>query len=119
MVATTSIFDHQEHLSLVAVDKELTGLHPTNQSCVHCHQADGPKCGETAESCLACHEENIWGNREMEESTEFTHAVGFVEAMHGTCLPCHEREAVEQDRPELGECGNCHVSLRTRTEESL
>lgn len=118
MIETTSIFDHHEHLSLVAASEELSGLHPTNQTCVHCHQADGPECGETAASCLACHEEDIWGNRTVKESPGLAHAVGFVQAMHDSCIPCHEQEAAAQDRPELGECSNCHESLRTLDEES-
>jgi len=113
MIESSSIFDHHEHLTLVAAKEELIGLHPSNGSCVFCHEADGPECGETAASCLKCHEEDIWGGRELDGAPELARAVGFVQAMHDTCVPCHQREAEAQERPKLGECGTCHESLRT------
>jgi len=40
--------------------------------------------------------------------------VSYLEAMHGTCVACHEEEARTLDRPELPDCSTCHSSLTPR-----
>ena len=55
-----------------------------------------------------------WGS--VDESTaDLAWAVSYLEAMHGTCADCHEKEAVKLDRPELRDCSTCHKSLGPRS----
>jgi len=36
-------------------------------------------------------------------------AVGYMDALHGLCVPCHERQGARQSRrPPLAGCTNCH-----------
>jgi hypothetical protein len=111
MVQPTNIFDHFAHMELVADDEELRGLHPANHSCSLCHAEELPESADTARSCLECHEEDMWRSDPPSGRAQLALATGFVEAMHGTCVPCHEEEAVLQDRPDLAECTSCHASL--------
>ncbi len=93
MARPTSIFDHTLH------QVELGG----NLSCVECHR--GEHTVQTAKACGECHEVMV---PQAGETTFNYYAAGYKEAMHGTCITCHEQEAQQQDRPELGRCPACH-----------
>lgn len=111
MVEPARIFDHERHLTLVAREEGLEGVFPENQSCVYCHTAGDAKTSANAKGCLDCHEEDT-GWKNVDESTvDLAWAVSYLGAMHGTCAECHQKEALELDRPELEECSTCHKSL--------
>ncbi len=79
-----------------------------NASCHHCHPAGEPKRGSTAKACTDCHGKDM-GLTSEEELEAFTaHAPSYVEAMHGQCIACHEKEAGPKDNPHLPECATCH-----------
>jgi len=52
----------------------------------------------------------------MEEGTR-PQAIGYVRALHASCVDCHEAKAAEVDRPILAECGTCHKMDCNRFEE--
>jgi len=114
LIQPTRIFDHFDHMGFVAVAEGLGGWHPKNRSCAVCHTRGRPKSAETATSCLECHEENIWIFAPPAATADLARAIGFVDAMHGQCLPCHEDEALARERPDLAECSNCHRSLLSK-----
>jgi hypothetical protein len=111
MVTPTQIFDHDRHQTLVAEEEDLGGVFPENLSCVQCHTPGEAKTAANAKSCLECHQENTGWEGVDEGTADLARAVSYLEAMHGTCVGCHEEEAEKQDRPELRDCSNCHESL--------
>jgi Ni/Fe-hydrogenase subunit HybB-like protein len=93
MVLPTSIFDHTLHQTALG----------GNAACVECHV--GEHMPNTAKPCLECHETML----PQVGETAFNYvAPGYTDAMHGTCIPCHEQEAEAQSKPELARCPACH-----------
>jgi Ni/Fe-hydrogenase subunit HybB-like protein len=93
MTSSTSIFDHSLHQAALG----------GNAACVQCHA--GEHLAATAKPCQACHATLRPGPGETAFNDQ---AIGYVAAMHGACIPCHEREAVAQAKPELARCPVCH-----------
>jgi Ni/Fe-hydrogenase subunit HybB-like protein len=104
----TPIFDHAAHLEQVAADEELGGLHPGNRSCRFCHPEGRAHRTGNGKACAECHEQDMNPARKPESAHEWRIACGYLPAVHGTCMPCHEEESAERHRPKLGECTNCH-----------
>lgn len=114
MVDPTPIFDHEAHWKWVAERDSLPGPHPTNRSCAVCHAPDHAKMAASAVSCLECHDDAPgWVEESREPHTDFARAPSYLEAMHGTCVACHEDEATRHDRPDLADCATCHYQDRT------
>ena len=103
MYEPRSVFDHDVHT------ERLGG----NQGCVECH-SDGAevKSYETITECSECHRNEIAGRAFIEApERRWGEAVGYMDAMHGLCVECHEREAlaVQGEHPEtLNRCMTCH-----------
>jgi hypothetical protein len=112
MERPTDIFDHTAHLASVAKRDALGGWIPGNQTCSTCHTLAAARSAASAKPCLDCHKQDMTPTREIEGPLTMSAAKGYRAAMHETCIKCHEREAIEQERPALGECGNCHETLR-------
>lgn len=89
-----SIFNHEQHTALLG----------SNAACVECHA--GEHRAATATTCDSCHEQmavNLDGNT-------FTYfAASYQDAMHGKCKSCHQQQAEALGRPELEQCGTCHL----------
>jgi Ni/Fe-hydrogenase subunit HybB-like protein len=112
MKLTVSIFDHELHQAKIAAKQGHTGSLAANQSCRECHEPGAPREGRTAKACHECHSEDM---RMPEDGGPM--AVGYVRALHASCVDCHEEKARELDRPILGECGICHETECVRREE--
>ncbi len=103
MFEARSVFDHDIHAA------KLGG----NEGCTECHTGgDQVKSYETITECSDCHRNEI-ARRSFLEAPEdhWKEAVGYVDAMHGLCVECHEREALKvgEDHPEnLNRCMTCH-----------
>ena len=109
MYEPTAIFDHQSHV------QKLEG----NAGCQQCHQDYAQvKSAETATACAECHQEPTPPARVVEEmAPRWGKAVGYVDAMHGLCIECHQRQA--EDAPgifpaSLGQCAGCHNTDRVK-----
>jgi Ni/Fe-hydrogenase subunit HybB-like protein len=103
MYEPMSVFDHAFHV------ERLDG----NQGCVGCHTGDTTvKSYETITECSDCHRKDIASRAFVEApSPHWGEAVGYMDAMHGLCVECHEREArmTPDQRPEgLDRCMTCH-----------
>jgi len=114
MYESTLLFDHASHVRSVA-DRD---------GCMECHASEEPiKTIETATPCTTCHRQQIAMGGVIEQPGErWSEAVGYVEAMHGLCVTCHERsldEAPERYSPDLGECRYCHDADRARQLDRL
>jgi hypothetical protein len=105
MYLARDIFDHAYHVT------ELEG----NRGCQRCHvDPDLPKVRANTAPCEDCH----GGMRAQQTRVvltsppgeEGTVAKGYMDAMHGLCITCHENE--QKERPEWGErlslCTTCH-----------
>jgi Ni/Fe-hydrogenase subunit HybB-like protein len=97
-----SIFDHSSHQSALG----------GNESCQECHEKEHVKL--TSEICQDCHESMV----PVEGHAAFDIlAPSYQDAMHGRCLDCHEKQALEQDRPELALCSTCHTYYQNELEQ--
>jgi Ni/Fe-hydrogenase subunit HybB-like protein len=114
LVDSALIFDHDRHVATVADQEDLEGVFPINHTCTECHGVGQPRTRESAKPCLECHREDTRWAEEYDESDDLSRAVSYLEAMHGTCVACHEEEAPILDRPELPDCSTCHRSLTPR-----
>jgi hypothetical protein len=104
MYAETDTFVHTSHVAA------LNG----NDGCVRCH--DDPtrvKSRDATTRCLECHTDMVAeaSRIQLPEEGMTGFAVGYMDAMHGLCIKCHE-EKVEQEplsfRPEFSRCTSCH-----------
>jgi Ni/Fe-hydrogenase subunit HybB-like protein len=108
MLTETDIFDHTFHMRAVADSERLQGLVPPNKSCAVCHTGSSVNSAANAKRCLDCHDEDTNWAVDQDTATDLMHAPSYLEAMHGTCLDCHQKEALKQNRPELRDCSTCH-----------
>jgi Ni/Fe-hydrogenase subunit HybB-like protein len=110
----TDIFRHAAHLTAVAEDDGLRGLHPANHSCASCHTPGLTMSVHSAKSCLSCHSRDMSPSRPPDGPFAMRRASGYRVAMHDTCIACHERERERLERPALADCSTCHRELRYR-----
>lgn len=103
----SDIFDHNLHM------KKMGG----NKACVKCHTDPAlPKNRVTTTKCIECHKHIRSPDSLVKVSDpdlQSKDAVGYMQAMHGLCIPCHEK--ARKERPELGEnfarCATCHEGV--------
>jgi len=103
MYEPMSVFHHGVHV------ERLGG----NQGCVDCHTGETTvKSYETITECSDCHRNEIAQRAFVKAPPpRWGEAVGYMDAMHGLCVACHEREARMDpgQRPEgLDRCMTCH-----------
>lgn len=115
LLCESRIFDHAEHMRSVASAETLKGMQPRNRSCGICHERGRAKSAANAKSCLDCHRQNMMLVGAPAQAGDLGNASSYMEAMHGTCLLCHRREAVNRAQPHLPECATCHPTLRPRS----
>jgi Ni/Fe-hydrogenase subunit HybB-like protein len=104
MYAETDTFVHASHVAA------LNG----NEGCVRCH--DDPtrtKSRDATTRCMECHTDMVAeaSRIQLPEEGITGYAAGYMDAMHGLCIKCHE-EKVEQEpvsfSPEFARCSSCH-----------
>ena len=107
MYIATDIFDHLFHVS------KLEG----NDGCADCHQDTRElKSRDTALACAECHEEMIVADSpvKLPKGGMQGIAAGYMDAMHGLCITCHEQTLTESPReygPDFAECAHCHRDI--------
>ncbi len=109
-----NIFNHEYHLSAVVEDKHITGLYPANFACRECHAGGNPETSQSAKNCLECHKEDMFPGGLPAADCDLMTANPFREAMHQTCIECHQKEAERVNKPRLADCQSCHQSLQPR-----
>jgi Ni/Fe-hydrogenase subunit HybB-like protein len=104
MYLDTDIFDHNYHMK----------VEEGNKGCHKCHtDMAKAKNRETSIQCSECH-------KSMEVSDSFIKvednwkgmAPGYMNAMHGLCLKCHEAEEKKMGKPYrigISNCRTCHT----------
>jgi Ni/Fe-hydrogenase subunit HybB-like protein len=106
MERTRSIFDHDLHVTRIARDEGYTGPLAGNRACAKCHDGNGPSNRENARACLDCHEDDM--RMSPTEGHRQDMAIGYVDALHKSCVGCHEEMGASVGRPLLGDCDTCH-----------
>jgi Ni/Fe-hydrogenase subunit HybB-like protein len=104
MYSETDTFVHTSHVA------QLSG----NDGCVRCHDDPGSiKSRNATTSCLYCHTDMVATESRIQAPAEGMtgYATGYMDAMHGLCIKCHE-EKVEKEPAtygaEFSRCTNCH-----------
>jgi Ni/Fe-hydrogenase subunit HybB-like protein len=104
MYLETDTFVHTSHVS------QLGG----NAGCVRCHEDPGHiKSREETTRCLDCHTDMVVAESRIQVPDEGMtgYAAGYMDAMHGLCIKCHE-EQVEKEpatyAAEFATCTSCH-----------
>lgn len=92
-----SIFNHTQH-------QESLG---NNASCKECHPQEHTR--RLTLACQQCHEDMLTKSGEPIANPAL--APGYLDAMHGMCQECHQKEAVLRNKPELSECITCHGNM--------
>ena len=104
MYEVTDTFDHHLHVG------KLGG----NAACSVCHPADAVrKSRDTALACWECHGDMVVAGSIVPttEANLTGFAPGYMEAMHGLCITCHEQTAQKQPDQfgvEFWRCDFCH-----------
>jgi Ni/Fe-hydrogenase subunit HybB-like protein len=110
MYLAMDIFDHDIHV----------GRTKGNEGCIECHtDPAADKLRETTKTCSECHETmRPEGTRvDIVEAQQTTMAPGYMDAMHGACISCHEQEMEARGETngdlaaDLTLCTNCHRDL--------
>ncbi len=85
-----------------------------NLSCSECHASGRPRSATTAKACTMCHGQDM--GLVGQESESFTpRAIGYVDALHGKCIRCHEKEGPPRGKAQMAECQTCHGGNRLAT----
>jgi Ni/Fe-hydrogenase subunit HybB-like protein len=103
MYLETDTFNHDEHMAAEG----------GNEGCRKCHtDTDVEKNRQTSVSCSSCHQEMKVSESFVPVATNWTGiAPGYMQAMHGLCLNCHEqkeKEAGKVRRTGISGCTTCH-----------
>jgi hypothetical protein len=97
MYRATDAFNHDWHASPEGA----------NLSCQECHE--DVKRAETAKKCDACHLDLVPARAKFKYEERW--APPYVDAMHISCLGCHQQEAADDpERENLTMCASCHQS---------
>jgi Ni/Fe-hydrogenase subunit HybB-like protein len=104
MYSKTDIFNHSLHV------EKLEG----NTSCVRCHaDPDKVKTRDTTTPCVACHKDMVVEGAMVPKGEHGLTgmAAGYMDAMHGLCIRCHEQKIKDQPqtyKEPFAQCLNCH-----------
>jgi Ni/Fe-hydrogenase subunit HybB-like protein len=106
MYESTDTFNHPIHV------EKLGG----NGACDRCHQnKDQPRSGKNCRPCLDCHRRMIAPGSlvTLEHREDVRLAPGYVKAMHGLCVKCHQAEEKKDPtwQAELSLCRRCHQTV--------
>ena len=107
MYEQSDTFDHFRHVRKLG----------NNDACEICHPKDVPrKARDTALACWQCHGDMVVPGSTVPAAPEGLKglAPGYMNAMHGLCIGCHER--MQREHPEqyahFSRCDTCHREYR-------
>jgi Ni/Fe-hydrogenase subunit HybB-like protein len=104
MYEITDTFNHPLHIAKLG----------RNASCTVCHPENEPiKSRATSLACWQCHGDMVVAGAIVPPATGGLKgfAPGYMDAMHGLCIRCHEQKAQEDPQrygPAFGRCDACH-----------
>lgn len=114
MYDSTSVFSHVSHETALGGES----------SCAQCHPAEAAvKSYATATACAECHRDQATAMRVIGAPAEtWRGAPSYVDAMHGLCITCHQRElATSPGRhpADIDRCHTCHDADRQHRLQQL
>ncbi len=81
-----------------------------NLKCFDCHTEGVAKSAATAQKCTHCHNDLYLAGSPIK--VESNMAPSYSDAMHGLCLDCHHKRAVElAGKEDMDICSACHKSF--------
>ena len=109
MYLETDIFNHIDHIAAEG----------GNKGCVKCHtNSNFEKNRETSLNCATCHQSMKISDSFINVDNNWNGlATGYMQAMHGLCLKCHEKkekEAGKLRRMGISSCRTCHKEDGTK-----
>jgi Ni/Fe-hydrogenase subunit HybB-like protein len=113
MYLPVDIFGHSLHVERTA----------GNDGCIECHTDPlADKVRANAKPCRECHETmRPEGTRvDIHEAQQTTMAPGYMNALHTSCMGCHEEEHEKLQEPNenFTNCTNCHRDLPRLEDEN-
>ncbi|MCP4600461.1 MAG: hypothetical protein GY847_08005 [Proteobacteria bacterium] len=113
MYLPVDIFNHEKHV------EQMDG----NLSCSKCHtNPEELKLRENTKPCDECHKNmRPQGTLvQISKDRQTTLAAGYMDAMHGLCTDCHEKEKdkLEETNENFARCTNCHRDSPRLDDES-
>jgi hypothetical protein len=113
MYLSVDIFNHELHMI----------KNGGNSNCNVCHLDDRTlKIRGNTKDCRACHKSMVTsGSLVAANDGDFqSKAAGYMQAMHGLCIKCHEDVQKSLDPPDenFSRCANCHRALPELTSET-
>jgi Ni/Fe-hydrogenase subunit HybB-like protein len=113
MYLQVDIFDHVIHV------QRTNG----NDGCSTCHRdPSADKVRENTTPCRECHKTMRPEGTliEIPDSRQTTVAPGYMDALHGLCVSCHEKEKehLEEPNDNFARCTNCHRDLPRLEDEN-
>ncbi len=115
---SSSIFNHTFHVNELGGNQTCLECHGgykfdihlslvsyiyTDPSCLDCHT--GQHTAGNAKTCDSCHDQMKPG---VDGENFSYNAIPYQEAIHTTCITCHQQKAIEFNEPGFGECETCH-----------
>jgi hypothetical protein len=106
MYLAVDIFDHDLHA------EKMGG----NDHCMECHMDNRlPKKRDNTKQCRSCHKSMVASEVRVEVGPGRLQscAAGYMQAMHGLCIACHEKvqETLVPPNENFSRCANCHKPL--------
>ncbi len=106
MYNPTMIFDHTSHTAAMG----------GNEGCVRCHRdPDAVKTADNIRPCYDCHADMVADGSTMIQAPPkdgpLWQAPGYRDAMHGSCIACHEKHMAKDPEyysAQFIRCDNCH-----------
>ena len=108
MFEKTLIFNHDKHTIYVADNRQISGLHPENKTCIICHLPGLPKNIKSAVGCMKCHREDMNISDTLNLKKQYLYADSYLDIMHKRCISCHREKKLQVNKPILDQCSNCH-----------
>lgn len=103
MMLSQTIFDHSFH------EKKLGERLSGAALCAECHNLNEPESLNNSKRCYECHQQDMGMTVNTADRRFYLMAPGYENAMHESCVKCHEREAKKIEiRDDLPECATCH-----------
>ena len=86
-------------------------------ACVECHALGQTRSALTAKACTGCHKDlkATGATIALKQHT----APSYANAMHLSCVGCHQKVAAEKNKPEIARCAGCHKQGRSHPAGSV
>lgn len=100
MYAEVDVFRHDWH----------AGPNGANIACNTCHEPEEERQKESAKTCRECHLD-LYADSSADTLDSYL-AMSYVDAMHGQCVTCHQRLAIQDTtKVAIAQCAGCHTSV--------